>query len=272
MIAEMLVHGTPFGFGGPGRVLNATVFRTWTGAALLAGIVLAGAGPAKAETISEDFQAYPVQSDTTGRFNPDLEITIFRITTTGATGPSDPIVAEVSESLAASAGIAVQDGNNFWTLGSSAGQTGVNGSAPGFLLIGDIPEFAFLTFVAGGPFGEFFSVPQDLTGRTISARVRETTAAAATKFQFLLTDAADRDIVTGTFPLTTAFQPFSVGTADFTTLLDPDKGPFDFTRVIDLGFEFFTTPGQAPAFSFNVDDIQLDAPSKAMPWLLLLLD
>ena len=279
MIAEMLVHGTPFGFGGPGRVRNATVFRTWTGAALLAGIVLAGAGPAKAEIVTEDFQAYPVQSDTTGSLFSDPEegdeILIFRITTTGATGPSDPIVAIVGEALAASAGIGAENGNQFWTLGSSAGQTGVIDGKEGFLLIGDIP-LDFEGLPTGGPFGEFFSVPQNLTGGTISAQVRATTASPASQFQFLLAEpgVAGREIVTATFPLTTAFQTFTVPISAFTIPFDPGEGPFDFTKVISVGFEFFAAPGTAPAFSFNVDDSQIDAPepAKAMPWLLLLLD
>ena len=75
--------------------------------------------------------------------------------------------------------------------------------------------------------------------------------------------------------------PVTVPVTDFTIPLDPGEGPFDFKRVIDVGFEIFTTPGIAPALIFNVDDVRIDAPAssevvpprpKAMPWLSLLLD
>jgi hypothetical protein len=127
----------------------------------------------------------------------------------------------------------------------------------------------------------FFSVPRNLTGGEISARVRETTAAAATQFRFLLQDAAEREIWTAAFSLTTAFQTFTVPITAFTIPLDPGEGPFDFGRVESVGFEIFTTPGIAPVLSFNVDDVRIDAPAsadvlpprpKAMPWLSLLLD
>ncbi len=132
----------------------------------------------------------------------------------------------------------------------------------------------------GGPLATFFSTPRNLTGGEISARVRETTGAAATQFRFLLSDAADREIWTAAFPLTTAFQTFTVPITAFTIPLDPGEGPFDFERVIDVGFEIFTTPGSVPPLSFNVDDVRIDAPAsaevsprpKVMPWLSLLLD
>ena len=135
---------------------------------------------------------------------------------------------------------------------------------------GDAPD----NFTAGGPLATFFSVPRNLTGGEISARVRETTEAAATQFRFLLSDAAEREIWTAAFSPTTAFQTFTVPVTAFTIPLDPGEGPFDFKRVEIVGFEIFTTPGSAPPLSFNVDDIQIDAPKrvKAMPWLSLLLD
>ena len=74
--------------------------------ACAAVLVIGGLGlrPAAAATTLEDFEDYPIQSDTTGIFDPVEDETIFRITTTGGTGASDPIVGEVSEQLAASAG------------------------------------------------------------------------------------------------------------------------------------------------------------------------
>lgn len=177
------LHPRSAGFGGSGRIRNATVFRTRTGAALFAAIALAGAGPAKAEIVTEDFQAYPDQSDMTGILVEEPghpTETIFRITTTGNTDPSDPIVAIVSEVLAASAGIGVEGANSFWTLGSSPGPTGTISGQAGHVMIGDIglggdaPD----NFTTGGPLATFFSVPRNLTGGEISARVRETTAAA----------------------------------------------------------------------------------------------
>ena len=83
---------------------------------------------------------------------------------------------------------------------------------------------------------------------------------AKVQFRFLLADAADREIWTAAFPLTAAFQPFTVPITAFTVPLDPGEGPFDFERVQGVGFEIFTTPGTAPAFSVNVDDIQIIAP------------
>ena len=220
--------------------------------------------PAVAETVSEDFQAYPIQSDTTGVFHPDDGDTTFRITTTGNTGASDPIVAGVGEAQAASAGIAEEETNRFWILGSSAGQT----SFDGFLLIGDIPGIHGEpgALPVGGPIGEFFlgSQPRDLTGGVISAKVRETTMAAASKVRFLLTNADDNEVVTAQKPLTAAFQTVTVPTTAFTIPLQPvGEGTFDITRVVNLGFEFFTALGTAPALSFNVDDIQIDAPNDA---------
>ena len=158
-----------------------------------------------AVSIFEGFQDYPIQSDTTGVVDPEEGFTVFRITTTGATGATDPIVATVSEALAASAGIAAEGGNKFWTLGSSAGPTGSIAGEPGHVLIGDIPSFGPLPAPSGGSLGAFFSFPRDLTGATIRAQVRETTAAAATQFRFLLADAEGREIWTAAFPLTTAF-------------------------------------------------------------------
>ena len=262
---------------------GAKLYRALIAYALLVSIGFLHPGSVAAEIVTEDFQAYPIQSDTTGVIDVEEDgtfFTEFRITTTGTTGATDPTVAIVFEGLAASAGVAAEGGNKFWTLGSSAGQTGPQTGPPGtLLLIGDIPGFGDPT---GGPIGAFFSFPRDLTGATISARVREKTGAAATQFRFLLEDSAERVIVTtpflpssGTFPLTTAFQTFAVPISAFMPPIHPGEGPFDFRRVKFLGFEFFiTTPGTVPAFSFNVDDIQLDdapEPAKAMPWLMLLL-
>jgi hypothetical protein len=268
------------------RPRRAKLYRALIACALCVSIGFLYPRSVAAEIVTEDFEAYPLQSDTTGVIDVEEDGTFsteFRITTTGTTGATDPTVAIVFEGLAASAGVAAEGGNKFWTLGSSAGQTGPQTGPPGtLLLIGDIPGFGDPT---GGPIGAFFSFPRDLTGATISARVREKTGAAATQFRFLLEDSAERVIVTtpflpasGTFPLTTAFQTFTVPITAF-TISFPGEEPFDFTKVISVGFEFFiTTPGTpatVPAFSFNVDDIQLDdapEPAKAMPWLLLLLD
>ena len=258
-----------------GRVLPRVI------CAMLAALALSRLAPAGAEIVTEDFQAYPIQSDTTGFIDPDPDegpITTFRITTTGNTGPSDPIVATVSEVLAASAGIETEGANRFWTLGSSAGPTGTISGEAGHVMIGDIGRLApDIIIPTGGPLATFFSTPRNLTGGEISARVRETTAAASTQFRFLLKNAADREIWTAAFPLTTAFQTFTVPVTAFTIPVDPSEGegPFDFRRVELVGFEIFTTPGIAPALSFNVDDVRIDAPaprSMAMPWLLLLRD
>ncbi len=219
-------------------------------------LVIGGLGlrPAAAETILEDFEAYPIQNDTTGIFDPVEDETIFRITTTGGTGASDPVVAEVGEHLAASAGIAAAGGNQFWTLGSFAGPTEMGDPFNGFVLGGGMP--AFLT-PKGGPFAAFFSSPRDLASVTVSVQVRETTGAAPTQVRFLAEDTGDREIATGFFPLTNAFQTFTVDTTNFTTRLDATPGPFDFTQVTFIGLEFFTTPGTAPAFSFDVDNVQI---------------
>ncbi len=88
--------------------------------------------------------------------------------------------------------------------------------------------------------------------------------AAASKVRFLLTDADDNEVVTAQKPLTAAFQTVTVPTTAFTIPLQPvGEGTFDITRVVNLGFEFFTALGTAPALSFNVDDIQIDAPNDA---------
>ena len=255
---------------------GAKLYRALIACALLVLTSFLYPGSVAAETVTEDFQAYPIQSDTTGFLDPEDGETIFRITTTGNTGPSDPIVALVGEVLAESAGIGAEGENRFWTLGSSAGPTGIIAGEQGHVMIGDIglgDEGA----ITGGPLATFFSVPRILIGGEISARVRETTGAAATQFRFLLADTADREIWTAAFPLTTAFQTFTVPITAFTIPVDPSEGegPFDFRRVELVGFEIFTTPGGAPALSFNVDDVRIDAPaprSRAMPWLFLLDD
>jgi len=213
-----------------------------------------GLRPAAAATTLEDFEDYPIQSDTTGIFDAVEGETIFRITTTGGTGASDPIVGEVSEQLAASAGIAAAGGNQFWTFGSSAGATETVDPFNGVVLGIGMPTF--LT-PKGGPFAAFFSSPQDITSVTVSVQVRETTEAAPTQVRFLAEDTGDREIVTGLFTLTNAFQTFTVDDTDFTTRLDATPGPFDSTQVTFVGLQFFTTPGTAPAFSFDVDNVQI---------------
>ena len=80
---------------------GAKLYRVLIACALLVSTSFLHPGSVAAEIVTEDFQAYPIQSDTMGILDPEEGETIFRITTTGNTGPSDPIVATVSEVLAA---------------------------------------------------------------------------------------------------------------------------------------------------------------------------
>ena len=139
---------------------GAKLYRALIACALFVSTSFLHPGSVAAETVFEDFQAYPMQSDTTGFVDPEEGETIFRITTTGNTGPSDPIVAVVSEALAESAGIGTEAANSFWTLGSSAGPTGTISGEAGHVMIGDIglggaPD----TITTGGPLSTFFSAP-----------------------------------------------------------------------------------------------------------------
>lgn len=226
---------------------------------MLAGTV-ALAQESSAVTIFEDFQAFSPQTDTIGVQLPDTLDPLaphFQVL-----DPSGSTVAQVSESLAASAGIGLEGTNKFLILNSSAGMTGVIDGSTGFLLIGDMPGAPSFTGPTAGPFGSFFSTPKNLTGGRVSADLREVTGAGPAKFRFLLSDINKNEIVTGTFPLTTGFATFSVGIEEFTMPLEGSVR-FDFTRVRTLGFEFFTTPGSSPALSFNVDNVRIDTPAEA---------
>ena len=248
--------------------------------AVLAAVTLSGLAPAGAETVREGFEFYPIQIDTTGFVEQDDDgpITIFRITGTGNTGPADPIVAGVGESLAASAGIAEEGDNKFWTLGASAGATVMGGLFDRFVLSGGFRFFQTPVPAVTGPIGDFFAAARDLNGATFTARVRETTGVAGTQFQFVLFNqgplASGQEIATAQLSLTNVFQTFTVTSDAFTILLGADEGPFDFTRVTAIVLDFFAASTNTPALSFNVDDIRIDTPErpKAMPWLLLLRD
>jgi hypothetical protein len=244
------------------------------GAALVAFGVL-GPAPAEAVLVSEDFQAHPVQNDAVG-FMPDPEEpeqTVFVVTTTGAIGA--PIVAFVCCNVADptfpaqpnSAGIA-QDagGNRFFTVGSTAGTTEVGGdfdrlvSEAGF--IGNAGTDGLFP-IFGGQIGPFFNIVRDLSNASFSVRVRAANGAQGTEFRIFMQgpdtpQGEGREIVTARFPLTNAFQTFTVTSADFTTNLNPIAGAFDFTQVTSLEFEFFAATTTAPALEFHIDDVVLD--------------
>lgn len=236
------------------------IFRALTACALFVVIEAGGLLPAAAVTVFEDFQAYSVQTDSTG-------VLVDSVPHFQVLDASGKTVAQVSESLAASAGIGLEGTNKFWTLGSSAGTTSTSGSFAGFILIGDIPRDSAFTGSTGGPFGGFFSTPKDLTAGAVSADVRRISGDQATSFRFLLSDSDDREVVTATMALTGVFGSFSsaINATAFATRLDSDPGTFNFTSVDTLAFEFFTTPGTAPAFTFNVDAVQIDAPAVPVP-------
>ena len=244
------------------------------GAALVAFGVL-GPAPAEAVLVSEDFQAHPVQNDAVG-FMPDPEEpeqTVFVVTTTGAIGA--PIVAFVCCNVADptfpaqphSAGIAPDaGGNRFFTVGSTAGTTEVGGdfdrlvSEAGF--IGNAGTDGLFP-IFGGQIGPFFNIVRDLSNASFSVRVRAANGAQGTEFRIFMQgpdtpQGEGREIVTARFPLTNAFQTFTVTSADFTTNLNPIAGAFDFTQVTSLEFEFFAATTTAPALEFHIDDVVLD--------------
>jgi hypothetical protein len=141
---------------------GAKLYRALIACALLVSTSFLHPGSVAAEIVTEDFQAYPVQSDTTGFLDPGEGETVFRITTTGATDPSDPVVAVVSEVLAASAGIGTEGANRFWTLGSSAGSTGTISGEAGHVMIGDIGlGDAADTITTGGAVGDVLLRPPE---------------------------------------------------------------------------------------------------------------
>ncbi|MDH3596328.1 MAG: VCBS repeat-containing protein [Rhodospirillales bacterium] len=234
--------------------MRRSIQRTLAGLLLLTGAHAANAGE-----VREDFEAYAVQLDTTGVFDAVEGATYFFVTSDGST-PADvddtaKVVAAASEALAGGAGIADDSGNRLWVLNSSAGSTGFISGQNGHVLVADIGADQ-----PAGPLGAFFAGgAKDLTGATLSYDIRETTGNASTTFRFLLIDAADNEIWTAPFALTTGFQTITVSMNDFTTILDGGVS-FDFTQIIGVGLDVFTTPGSAPALTFHVDNVVLELP------------
>jgi hypothetical protein len=220
---------------------------------------LTGAHGANADEVREDFEAYTIQLDTTGVFDAGEGSTYFFVTTDGSLpadlGDTAKVVATTSEALAGGTGIADDGGNNLWVLNSSAGSTGSISGQNGHVLVADIGADH-----PAGPLGAFFAGgPKDLIGATLSYDIREVTGNAPSTFRFLLIDAADNEIWTAPFALTTGFQTITVSMNDFTTILD-GGGSFDFSQIIGVGLDVFTTPGSAPALTFHVDNVALELP------------
>jgi hypothetical protein len=183
-----------------------------------------------AVVVVDDFEAYDVQLDTSSLYE--------------IRDQANNVVIEFGEGLAASAAIVA---NQHAVFGTSSGTT----EFEGFVGIADF-------WGPGGPFGAFFSIPQDLTGSTVSADVRETTEAEGTEFRFLVADGSG-EFVTSRFTLGPAFQTFNAGIGDFTIALD--GGVLDPTNIDLVSLEFFSTsPPNAPVFSFGVDNVTINAP------------
>lgn len=205
-------------------------------------------------SLTEDFDAYSVQSDTTG--------TTVGSTTVYAVTDGTPVpVASVSEQLANGAGVVADVTQSLaWSLTSQSGSTGTSGAQTGFVLIGDLPALANGT--TGGPFSGFFGsdpgsrTPRDLDRSFFSLRARETTGASGTSFRLLLTDADDNQIATATTGLSTASVFYGFQLSDFVDLVD--SSAFDATRVVGLSVEHFAPPGTAPALDLRVDDVAIE--------------
>ena len=201
--------------------------------------------------LKEDFEAYPIQSDTTGA--PDGEGgTAYSVTQAGGAA-----VAEVGDALASSTGIADDTGDQIWTLGAASGMTGSIGGFEGFLLIGGLPASSP---GPGGPFAVYFATPQILFDTKIEADIRKNSGTEDTQMRFLLSDNSGNKIASDPESITGVFQTYSANSFDINTLVESQN--FDFFQVTSVNIEFFIDPlPQQPvavgALEFAVDDVRL---------------
>lgn len=189
-----------------------------------------------ADVISEPF-SYPDQLDTS---NP------FRITTDGTV--SGPVVGEFSEGRAIQAGIA----GGILQLQTTAG----SGIGDDFVGIFDIPGFSGNS---GGPFGNFFSSPQNLDSSFGSIDVRLASGTNAARFRLLAEDSSSNEIATPDFSLSSSMTTYNFTDADFNILLGSSTS-FDSTQVTQVSIEFFATPnsGNLDALLFEADNLILN--------------
>jgi hypothetical protein len=189
----------------------------------------------QADTITESF-SYVDQADASAPY---------LITTDGVVG--GPTVLQFGEGLATQVSII----SNVVHLDTAAG----SGLSDEFVGIADIPGFVS---PFGGPFGSYFSSPQNLTGAFGSIDAAQSAGSNATRFRMLAIDSGGNEIATSDFSLGSSLTTYNFNSSDFTILLD-GATTFDESQTTGLGIEFFATlsSGNVDALQFQVDNFTL---------------
>ena len=206
-----------------------------------------------ADVVVEPF-SYPIQNDSTGfMFSGE---TIYRITDTGNYGGGgDLTILTYSEGFSSGAGIADEAGDMVAFFDTSS-QTGFGIGEQLLVGVFDVPGFGDTP--PGGPFGTFFSSPQDLRVAFGSVDIRRSAGSNATFFRYLAIDNSGNEFATNMQSLTGSFQSYGYTTGDFVV---PVQGStFDETQVVGVGIEFFADAdgaGNLDGLQFRIDDFNL---------------
>jgi cysteine-rich repeat protein len=205
-------------------------------------------GEAPEALVFEDFEGYPVQSDSSGTMISELGETYLRVTT-----DLGDVVATAIAMSNGIAGVAEEAGNRYWTLDAT--------SRGEFVVRGDIPADPATEFSRDGPMAVYFAAPRNLLAdppMLLCADVRDVSTARSTEVRFLLGDADGNLVATSESRLLSdAFTPIEFPIDDSFGEILGGATEVDFERIQLVGFEMSASSGLEADFAFDIDNVRL---------------
>jgi uncharacterized protein YjbI with pentapeptide repeats len=223
----------------------------------------------------DSFEAYPIQTDTTGITVAGVPNPVFSVTADGGNPAFGNVVITATGSFAASAAIRAEGENQFTTITATTGTR----TTQAVVLVANLPGLTDAS--NAGPFAKFAETPQDLIGQAISLKVRGAIEAGAAsplgidgdadcplEMQTALTDADGNTFATDPVAVTGEFVE-SESLANAGTFNRPIGGAveIDLSRISGISFLFFETCAVAstiPSATIDVDAIVVPEPSKVL--------